>query len=64
MGSTLFKDLQARSSALAARTLETLQPRVFWCLSRVAIDPFDSEYLTIIYYESIANFSIITIRNN
>ena len=38
MGSTLFRDPQARSSALAA--LGTLQPRAFGSLNRV--DPLDS----------------------
>ena len=38
MGSTLFRDPQARSSALA--TLGTLQPRAFGSLNRV--DPLDS----------------------
>ena len=37
MGSTLFRDPQARSSALAA--LGTLQPRAFRSLNR--IDPLD-----------------------
>ena len=37
MGSTLFRDPQARSSALA--TLGTLQPRAFRSLNRV--DPLD-----------------------
>ena len=38
MGSTLFRDPQARSSALAA--LGTPQPRAFGSLNRV--DPLDS----------------------
>ena len=38
MGSTLFRDPQARSSALAA--LGTLQPQAFRSLNRV--DPLDS----------------------
>ena len=38
MGSTLFRDPQALSSALAA--LGTLQPRAFGSLNRV--DPLDS----------------------
>ena len=38
MGSTVFRDPQARSSALAA--LESLQPRAFGSLNRV--DPLDS----------------------
>ena len=38
MGSTLFRDPQARSSALAA--LGSLQPRAFGSLNRV--DPLDS----------------------
>ena len=43
MGSTLFRDPQARSSALAA--LRTLQPQAFGSLNRV--DPLDS--VSIIY---------------
>ena len=40
MGSTLFRDPQAWSSALAA--LGTLQPQAFGSLNRV--DPLDSVY--------------------
>ena len=49
MGSTLFRDPQARSSALAA--LGTLQPRALRSLNRV--DPLDSVSN---YYIAIALF--------
>ena len=48
MGSTLFRDPQVRSSALAA--LGTLQPRAFGSLNRV--DPLDSVsnyYIAFVY---------------
>ena len=47
MGSTLFRDPYARSSALAA--LRTLQPRAFGSLNH--IDPLDSvsNYIIFIY---------------
>ena len=48
MGSTLFRDPQARSSALA--TLGTLQPRAFGALNRV--DPLDSVSNYYIYPDS------------
>ena len=49
MGSTLFRDPQARSSALA--TLGTLQPRAFGSLNHV--DPLDS----VSNYYIFANFA-------
>ena len=49
MGSTLFRDPRARSSALAA--LGTLQPRALGSLNRV--DPLDSASNYYLFYSSI-----------
>ena len=57
MGSTLFRDPQALSSALTA--LGTLQPRVFGSLNRV--DPLDS--VSNYYVEKIADFIVIGLFN-
>ena len=56
MGSTLFRDPQARSSALAA--LGTPQPRAFGSLNRV--DPLDSASNL---YIDTAKFNVITNRS-
>ena len=61
MGSTLFRDPQARSSTLA--TLRTLQPRAFGSLNR--IDPLDlvsNYYLSYYYLPKQALHSIVTMR--
>ena len=55
MGSTLFRDPQARSSALAA--LGTLQPRALGSLNRV--DPLDSVSNYYIDFWCIVRFSLL-----